>query len=70
MATVVEFKSEIGVSVEIEGTWYKFNCGLVVKPDKGDNMEEVKKKAWNTVESEISKQVKEQLAALKEAAKK
>ena len=59
MAKVKSFKAEVGVSVELKGTWYKFYAGIELELDEQDNSEEVKKKAWNTVHAEIEKQVQE-----------
>lgn len=59
MPIVKDFHVEQGVSIELRGAWYKFTCGITVQPEEGDNLEEIKKKAWSTVEFEIEKQVME-----------
>lgn len=59
MAKVKSFKAELGVSVEIKGQWYKFNAGIELELDPEDDTAEVKRKAWNTVHTEIEKQVLE-----------
>lgn len=58
---VKSFKAESGVSVEINKQWYKFYSGIEVTVEDGDDVAEVKRKAWNTVNTEIEKQVREVL---------
>jgi hypothetical protein len=63
MAKLKSFKVEYGSSVEIKGTWHKFNCGVELEIEDGDDTDAVKKRAWNTVYNEIEKQVSELLNA-------
>lgn len=39
--------------------WYKIQCGIELELDENDNADEVKRKAWNTVDLEIEKQLQE-----------
>lgn len=59
MAKVKSFSCSVGVSLEIKGTWYKFQAGIEVEPEEGEKMADVKKTAWNTCHAEIEKQIKE-----------
>lgn len=59
MAKVKTFKAEFGSSAEIKGVWYKFYSGIELELEPGDDTEEVKAKAWNTVIHEIEKQMAE-----------
>lgn len=59
MAKVKSFKAEFGSSIEIRGTWYKFNSAIELELEPGDDTEQVKEKAWNTVVHEVEKQVRE-----------
>lgn len=61
MAKVKSFKAEFGSSAEIKGVWYKFYAGIELEMEPGDDTEEVKKKAWNTVVHEVEKQLAEVL---------
>jgi hypothetical protein len=61
MAKAKSFKAEYGTSVEIKGTWHKLSCSLEVEFEEGDNPAEVRERVWNTVYSEIEKQIKELL---------
>lgn len=56
---VKSFKAESGISFEVKGQWYKLYSGIEVLVEDGDVMEDVKRKAWNTVNTEIEKQVKD-----------
>lgn len=62
MAKVKSFKAESGVSFEMKGQWYKLYSGIELIVEDGDDMVEVKRKAWNTVNTEIESQVKEILS--------
>lgn len=57
MAKVKSFKAEFGTSAEIKGVWYKFNSGIELDIEPGDDMEDVKNRAWNTVIQEVEKQM-------------
>lgn len=59
MAKVKSFKAEFGTSVEIRGTWYKFNSGIELEVEPNDDVAEVKERAWNTVIHEVDKQIRE-----------
>ena len=60
MAKVKEVSVESGISVEVApNMWHKFRFGMTLEVEDGDNMDEVKRKAWNTCHSEVEKQVKE-----------
>lgn len=57
MAKVKSFTAEFGTSVEIKGTWYKFNSGIELDIEPNDELESVKERAWNTVIHEVEKQI-------------
>lgn len=57
MAKVRSFKAESGISFEYRGQWYKYHAGIELEIEPGDDLESVKRKAWNTVEVELEKQV-------------
>lgn len=59
MAKVKSFRAEMGVSVEIKGTWYKFYSGIELDFEPGDTVAAVSDKAWNTVQNELEKQIVE-----------
>ena len=59
MARVKQFKAGLGLSIEINGVWHKFNCEVDVEPDENDDMEQVKSRAWDTVSDQIYKQIDE-----------
>ena len=61
MAKVKSFTTSFGISAEIKGFWQKFNCTVEVEPEEGDNLDEIKNTAWNTVIREVEKQVEEAL---------
>lgn len=63
MAKVKSFRADFGVSAEIKGKWYKFSAGIELEFEPDDKPEEVKKKAWNTVVTEVEKQVHEVLGS-------
>lgn len=64
MAKVTSFGSTFGMSLEIKGVWHKFQSSITIEPEEGDDMEEVKKKAHNTVQLEVEKQFNEALEAM------
>lgn len=60
MANVKEISVESGVSIETSpNVWYKFRYGMTVEVVDGDDISEVKRKAWNTAHSEVMKQVED-----------
>lgn len=63
MAKITSVKAEYGVSMEIRGVWHKVLFAMEVQPEKADNVDDVKKKLWNTVEIEIEKQINEIIEA-------
>lgn len=66
MAKVVSIKAESGISFkDSQENWYKFYSGIELMPEDGDDVEEVKRKAWNTVNREVEKQAMETLENLK-----
>ena len=58
MAEVMTMKAESGTSIEIKGTWYKVGFSVEVKVSPGEDTNVVKEKLWNSVNSEIEKQIK------------
>jgi len=64
MAKVKSFKAEYGMSVELGGVWNKFYCGIELELENGDDTQDVKKKAWNTVVLEVEKQVEDAVRVL------
>jgi hypothetical protein len=61
MARVKSFRAEYGTSVEVRGNWHKLNCSIEIEVEPADSTEAIKERAWNTVYSEIEKQLKELL---------
>jgi len=62
MAKVKSFKAEYGCSFEFQNTWHKFYAGIEVEFEDGDDTQKVKEMAWNTIETEIEKKIKEVLS--------
>lgn len=61
MAKVTKISVSRGVSFQ-KGQydpWYKMQCGIELDIEDGDDIEAVKKKAWNTVDVEIEKQLQD-----------
>lgn len=58
MAKIITVEAEMGFSTEINKSWYKYGFRIHVQPEEGDDLAEIKKKAWNTCNIEIEKQVK------------
>lgn len=61
---VKDIKTELGVSIEVNGTWYRLGCSMTQEADgKGAvtvrELNEVFAKGWSKLEAEISAQVKE-----------
>lgn len=63
MAKVTKFTSSFGMSLDIQNVWHKFHCGIEIEIEEGDNIEEVKKKAHNTVHLEVEKQIQKAIDA-------
>lgn len=61
MAKVTRFRAGYGLSAEINGIWHKFNAEIEIEMENGDDVQEQKRKAWNTVIAEVEKQVEEAL---------
>ncbi len=59
MARVKAFRAEYGLSAEIKGIWHKFYTAIEIELTEGDDITEVKEKAWNTVINECEKQIKD-----------
>lgn len=59
MAQMTKLYAEYGVSAEIQGVWHRMTSGVEVSLQEGDDPEDVKRKAWNTVKTEVEKQVLE-----------
>lgn len=60
MANVKEVSVESGMSVEVQpNIWHKFRFAMTLEIEDGDDMEVVKRKAWNTCHNEVEKQVRE-----------
>lgn len=62
MAKVLEVEATQGFSMEIKGNWYKFGFSIKLGLDPEDDIEEIKRKAWNTCTVEVQKQVEETIA--------
>lgn len=58
MAKVKELSASCGVSAEINGVWHKFNFGITVEVEKGDNTSKIKEMLWDTCYVEVEKQIK------------
>jgi hypothetical protein len=63
MAKVKSFHSSFGMSLDIKGTWHKFQCGIEVEVEEGDDLAKVKEMAHNTVQVEVEKQINAAIAA-------
>lgn len=61
MAKVKTFRAEYGCSAEINKTWHRFHCAIELEMEDGDAVPDIKDRAWNTVISEVEKQIKETL---------
>lgn len=57
LAKVRTFKAEAGISFEYKGMWHKFHTGIELEIEPQDNIADVKRKAWNTVEHELANQI-------------
>lgn len=57
MAKVTNFHVMRGVTLEYQGHWLKFECGIDIAPDAGDDMKAIKKRAWDTVEQELEREL-------------
>ena len=64
MARVKSFGSTFGMSMEIQGVWYKFQSSIEIEIDEGDDVAAVKDKAHKTVQLEVEKQVQETVDSL------
>lgn len=67
MAKVKTFHSSFGVSLDIKGIWHKFQAGIEIELEEGDNFEEVKQKAHNTVQVEVEKQIQKAIEAFNDS---
>jgi len=66
MAKVKAFRAGYGTSFQTggqNGPWHKVTCEIEIEIEGNDNVEDVKRKAWNTVEAEVEKQVDEIIGA-------
>lgn len=61
MARVKSFKAAYGTSAEVEGVWHKFHSEIEIELTEGDNVGDIKEKAWNTVKYEVENQIKKEL---------
>lgn len=68
MAKVKTFTSNYGMSLEIKEIWYKFQAGIEVEVEEGDDLEKVKKMAHNTVQVEVEKQLQAVVDAMNDTA--
>lgn len=59
MAKMKSFKAEFGLSVEIGGIWHKYYAGVEIECEPNDDTKKVKEMAWNTVISEVEKQIED-----------
>jgi hypothetical protein len=59
MPKVKEIQASVGSSAEIRGVWYKFQFSITLEIEEGDDLAEVKRKAWNTCNDEVIKQLDE-----------
>ena len=57
MAKVKSFKAGRGVTIEKNGVYHKFNCEIEIEIEENDNTQEIKNRAWNTVDTELEKQI-------------
>lgn len=59
MAKVKEVTASYGASAEINGVWHKFQFGITVEIEDGDDTNKVKEMCWNTCQVEVEKQFNE-----------
>ncbi len=60
---VVKFGSSFGMSLDIRGTWHKFQSSIEIEIEDGDDFEKAKRMAHNTVQLEVEKQIQEAIDA-------
>lgn len=58
-AMVTEIKAESGISLEIQGRWYKFNYSETRVVSPYSNIEDERKKLWEEVNATVDNQVEE-----------
>jgi hypothetical protein len=60
MARMKEIEVGIGLSVEVNGAWYRPNCTVKIEMDETDTpakREAIFKRAWETVTEQIDKTI-------------
>lgn len=62
MAKVIEISAEYGVSVEIEGVWYKLNTGMKIDPETANTKEKramIFKQMFDECEKQLETRINE-----------
>jgi len=59
MAEVKTVEISRGVTIEKNGVYHKFNCGLEIELSEGDDPQKCREKGWNTVERELERKIDE-----------
>lgn len=62
MAMLKEIKVEMGITIEVNGTYIKPVCSVVVACDENDTLEKRKQiweSAWKTVDTQILNKIQE-----------
>lgn len=62
---VKNIEVSMGVSVEIDGTWYKLGAGISLDNDKRESSPELRKQAFKQAYDEIEKNIEERVYELK-----
>jgi hypothetical protein len=65
MMKVKNIEVTMGVSVEIDGTWYKLGAGITLDADKGEKSPELRKQAFEQAYNELEENIEERIYDLK-----
>lgn len=59
MAKLKEFSASYGTTIERNGVYHKLSASVTIEMEEGDKSDQVKDMAWNTVYTEIEKQLRD-----------
>ncbi|KXS42708.1 MAG: hypothetical protein AWU54_1238 [Candidatus Frackibacter sp. T328-2] len=62
---VKNIEVSMGVSVEIDGTWYKLGAGVTLDNDSQERSPELRKKAFEQAYNELEENIEERIYELK-----
>ena len=62
---VKNIEGSMGVSVEIDGTWYKLGAGVTLDNDSQERSAELRKKAFEEAYNELEENIEERIYELK-----